>query len=186
MEHILNFCSIALHQGRFTWRHNSVLNHLTSTILLHKPQDLEVYADIPGSDLNGSTIPPDILPRTSRPDLVLIRRKEKQIFVLELTCSFERNIDSANARKKEKYTQLKSDIEDQGYTCYLVPFEIGSRGYISKRNKLDLTTVFHATNLKFNTAKCMKDLSKIALLSSFSIFHAYTQPTWQDPPLLKP
>ena len=109
-----------------------------------------------------------------------------KIFVLELTCSFERNIDSANARKKERYTQLKSDIEDQGYTCYLVPFEIGSRGYISKRNKLDLTTVFHATKLKFNTAKCMKDLSKIALLSSFSIFHAYTQPSWQDPPLLKP
>ena len=27
LEHILNWCPIALNEGRFTWRHNSVLNH---------------------------------------------------------------------------------------------------------------------------------------------------------------
>ena len=61
LEHILNFCSVSLNQGRFTWRHNNVLNHITNTILQNKPSNLEIYSDISGLDINGGTIPPDIL-----------------------------------------------------------------------------------------------------------------------------
>ena len=137
-------------------------------------------------DQNGSTIPPDILLTTSRPDLVILNREDKKIFLLELTCSFESNVDSANITKTLKYTQIKQDIEDKGYTCILLPFEIGSRGYVSKRNKVALMTVFTATKMKTNAAKCITQLSKISLASSFSIFHAFIQPSWRDPPLLKP
>ena len=100
LEHILNFCPISLTQGRLTWRHNSVLNHLTKAIIKDKPYNIEVLADIPGFDMNGSTIPPDILVTTLRPDLVLINRTEKEIYLLELTCSFEQNAAAANARKQ--------------------------------------------------------------------------------------
>ena len=55
--------------------------------------------DIPGLDINGSTIPPDVLVTLSRPDLVLLNRNEKLIFLLELTCSFETNVLAAHARK---------------------------------------------------------------------------------------
>ena len=74
--------SVSLTQGRFTWRHNSVLNHIASTIQEHKPSNLEVFCDIAGQDINGGTIPPDILVTQSRPDLVLLNRTDKTICLL--------------------------------------------------------------------------------------------------------
>ena len=176
LEHILNFCPISLVQGRFTWRHNSVLNHLTRSILQDKPDNLEIYADIPGLDLNGSTIPPDILVSQQRPDLVIIDRTKKKIFLLELTCSLEQNCESAHAGKYKRYTQLKLDLEDRDYTCILVPFEIGSRGHVRKRTRIDLINVFVMNKLKPNVYKLIKQVSRISLCCSFSIFHAFTQP----------
>ena len=185
LEHILNFCSVSLNQGRFTWRHNSVLNHLTTTIIENKPENLEIYSDISGLDINGGTIPPDVLVTTSRPDLVLLNRSERKIYLMELTCSFERNIEAANLRKTIRYTTLKSDIEQQGYTCILVPFEVGSRGYVTKSNRANIVNIFATNKIAANAFKCIKQLSKLSLLCSYSIFHAYTQPTWRDPPFLK-
>ena len=127
LEYILNFCPISLPQGRYTWRHDSVLNHLTKSILQDKPEHLQIYCDLPGFYLNGSTIPADILVTTARPDIVILNRLEKKIFLLELTCSFEQNSAAANAIKTAKYTALKLDLEERGYYCMLVPFEIGSR-----------------------------------------------------------
>ena len=186
LEHILNFCSISLNQGRFTWRHNSVLNHITKTMIDNKPENLEIFADICGLSFNGGTIPPDVVSTQLKPDLVLLNRQEKKIFVMELTCSFERNITAANLRKTTKYTNLKSDLEDQGYSCTLVPFEIGSRGYVTTSNRRSIVNIFAATKIKTNALKCIKELSKISLLCSYSIFNAYTQPSWRDPPYLTP
>ena len=186
LEHILNFCSISLNQGRFTWRHNTVLNHITSTILQNKPDNLEVYSDISGLDTNGGTIPPDVLVTQSRPDLVLLDRNAKTIYLMELTCSFEKNFEAANLRKTIRYTPLKSDLEDKGYKCILAPFEIGSRGHVSKSNRASIVNIFANAKITANPFHCIKNLSKLSLLSSYTIFHAYTQPTWRDPPFLTP
>ena len=118
--------------------------------------------------------------------LALLVLDKKKISVLELTCSFESNIMSANARKSLKYTQLKLDLEEAGYTCSLLPFEVGSRGYVSKANRANLINTFVTNSIKANALKCIKQLSKLSLLCSFSVFHAYTQPIWRDPPFLKP
>ena len=184
LEHILNFCSVSLTQGRFTWRHNSVLNCISNTVQQHKPSNIEVFCDIAGQDINGGTIPPDILVTQSRPDLVLLNRADKTICLLELTCSFERNAEAAYLRKSIRYTSLKNDLEDIGYKCFLVPFEVGSRGHIKKSTKSNLFSIFTTTKISANLNKCLKNMSKISLLASFTIFHAYTQPTWRDPPFL--
>ena len=184
LEHILNFCSVSLTQGRFTWRHNSVLNYMSNTIQQNKPSNVEVFCDITGQDINGGTIPPDILVTQSRPDLVLLNRTDKIICLLELTCSFERNAEAAYLRKSIRYTTLKNDLEDIGYKCFLVPFEFGSRGHIKKSTKSNLFSIFTTMKIETNLNKCLKSMSKISLLASFTIFHAYTQPTWRDPPLL--
>ena len=186
LEHILNFCPVALTQKRFNFRHDSVLNHLASVMIAGKPDGLEIYADIPGLDLNGSTIPPDIVVTLSRPDLVLINRIEKSVYVLELTCSFERNIEAAHQRKTTKYTSLQTDIEISGYKCFMVPFEIGSRGHVTTNNKENIIHAFVYNKINSNALKCMKQLSRISLLCSFCIFHAYKQPTWSSPPFLSP
>ena len=86
--HILNYCKISLDQGRFDWRHDSVLKLLVSAVVEGKPPNLDMFADLQGYKINGGTIPADILCTLERPDLVLVERKTKTIFLLELTCSF--------------------------------------------------------------------------------------------------
>ena len=186
LKHILNWCPKALKEGRFTWRHNSVLSHFITTLKKSAPEDLEVFADLPNFWLNGGTIPPDILPTGLRPDLVLINRKERKIELLELTCSFETSIERANICKTKCYNDLKSDLLKEGWKTTLVPFEIGSRGLVNKRNRESLIAVMKRNRIKLRHTQLFKDLSKISLLCSYSLFQAHCVPSWQDPPSCTP
>jgi hypothetical protein len=186
LQHILNWCQIALDQGRFTWRHNSVLSHLIKELLKTKPENLLIYADLPGYDFNGGTIPPDILTTTSRPDIVFVERETKEIKLFELTCSFENNIDSANTTKFDKYNDLKNDLIKAGWKTELVPFEVGSRGYISKRNIGSISKMARIAHIKKRHKKLITEISQVSLLCSFTVFQSLSQPTWQEPPYLHP
>ena len=184
----MNGCSVALQQGRTTWRHNSILNHITAAMVQNQPDNLEIYSDLPDYSINGSTIPQDILTVSgsgSKPDLVIINRRDRKIVIMELTSPLEGNIEAAYQRKMTKYTPLKIDLEEKGYSVSLVPFEIGSRGYVSQRNRENLINIFVAYKINYNAIKLCKELSKISLLCSFAIFHAYQSPSWIDPPLLQ-
>ena len=150
LEHIINFCYLALNQGRYTWRHDSVLNHIYSTIMEHKPENLKIFVDLLDLNFNGSTIPPYIFTITQKPDIVNLNRAEKKVFLLKLTCSLEQNSNKVNTYKPIKYTPLKSDLEDQCLNVSLVPFGIGSRGHISNDNKMRPITVFVKNGLKQN------------------------------------
>ena len=73
--HILNGCPEALNQGRFSWRHDSVLNNLVLQVLSEIDCSTRMFADLPGrraSDSPPATIPVDMSTTSSRPDLVLI------------------------------------------------------------------------------------------------------------------
>ena len=87
--------------------HNSVLNHHNSRY----PEQSGINSDISIFDIDGGIIPPDVLVTTSRPDLVLFNRSERNIYLMELIFSFVHNIEEANLRKTIRYTSLKSDIE---------------------------------------------------------------------------
>ena len=63
-----------------------------------------------------------------RADLVLINRNQKEIELLELTCSFEKNIETAHIRKAKKYNDLKVDLESVGWLVQIIFFEVGYRG----------------------------------------------------------
>ena len=141
-----------------------------------KPDSLDLYSDIVGYKINGGTIPGDILCTLERPDLVLVERKERKITLLELTCSFESNIEAANLRKNRKYQDLKEDLEARNYSVTLLPFEIGSRGHVTKRNRIALSTIFKTNHIKVKTGKLFKDMSKVAMLCSFSISPPYLSP----------
>ena len=57
LAHIINFCPVALTQGRITWRHDSVLNYMYSEIRKKAPESVEVYSDLPGKMVNNTVIP---------------------------------------------------------------------------------------------------------------------------------
>ena len=78
LAHISNMCTVALNQGRFTWRHNSVLLHLTTHIKSLATNSTEVFADLPGFQVNGTTLPADVIVSAgegSKPDHVILNRE---------------------------------------------------------------------------------------------------------------
>ena len=76
-----------------------------------------------------------MLQTSQRPDIDLLNREDKSIILMELIVSFEKNIESAHLKKTSRYRDLPSDLRNKGWQADCVVFEIGSRGYISKRNK---------------------------------------------------
>ena len=179
-----------MNQGRYTWRHDSILNFLYGEIKSVAPSDVEIYSDLAGHMVNNSVIPQDILVSNgfgSKPDLVVISRSNKRIALFELTCPLERNIHTANTYKRDKYSGMQGDLEDKGWKVHLVPYEVSSRGQILKSTKSSIITTLKHFKIKIKAEQLMfKQLSKIALLSTFSIFHAYQTKEWVSPPLLKP
>ena len=82
--HCLNGCSVMLHQGRYTWRHDNILKYIHDSIDQRK---CKVYCDIEGSQSeNGGTIPSNLAVTSLKPDLVIVDKSTVNIF--ELTDPF--------------------------------------------------------------------------------------------------
>jgi hypothetical protein len=68
-------CKHTLDQGRLTWRHDSVLNHIAGCLksaLVGKSR-VELYCDLDGLQApGGGSIPADIMVQAQRLDLVII------------------------------------------------------------------------------------------------------------------
>lgn len=172
--HVLNNCSISLNQGRYTWRHDSILSHIVLTISkLISSTKFTIFADIPGYKTNGGTIPANILPTPLKPDIIIINNSEKSLHIFELTVPFDTNVNAAHERKMSKYLTLQSDILQNGYKCFLNCFEIGARGLVTRENMDRMKQTFKFIGQK-NPKPMIKELSKISLISSYSIWNALT------------
>ena len=84
--HVISCCKAYLDEGRFTWRHNSVLNFIASSLV--SAEQSKLYVDLPGF-ITPSVITGDQL----RPEL-LLAIENKVLYVLELTVGFETNLNS--------------------------------------------------------------------------------------------
>jgi hypothetical protein len=65
-----------------------------------------------------------------RPDIVIFSNEKKIIILLELTVSWEENIEAANERKRGKYEALVNTCREQGWNATCEPIEVGARGFI--------------------------------------------------------
>ena len=189
MAHILNGCSVALEQGRYTWRHDCVLSTSTSILRSYLSTETTIYADLPNqraTEHPPSTIPPSILVTPLKPGLVLLY-KDKQATVIELTCPMntKSNLVAARSRKqnKEVYGILFSDMANQGWTVDYETLEIGSLGHYQKEMRpllssaLDLPKGPHGT---FWTAALKLPFPVLI----YQIFLARNSPSWSTPSLL--
>ena len=185
LGHILNNCPRML--DRYEWRHNGVLAYLYKEVMDAKSPGITIHVDIEGAKVNGGTLPPEIMVTTQRPDIVIINTNTTPATVLlvELTCPFTRNIEAANARKRLRYEFLAADIEQAGYKCSNLPFEIGSRGHVTQSNRNTLVHICHVTGIR-KPQQVMKNCSKIVLLGSYSIFNARHSNDWSGTAYLKP
>ena len=185
LGHILNSCPKML--DRYEWRHNGVLAYLYEVMVDSKPPGITIYADIDGAKVNGGTVPPDIVVTTQRPDMVIVNKNTtpSTVFLVELTCPFTRNIAAANTRKRARYEFLSSDIQEAGFRCLNLPFEIGSRGHVTLSNRNTLSQICHVAGVK-KTQQVIRNCSKLVLLASYSIFNARSSQDWTGQEYLKP
>ena len=178
--HVLNNCSVSLNQGRYTWRHNSILKHTLSALkgfIESTNNDLLLFSDISGFTTTGGTLPVNVIVSKLKPDMVIHNKQDNSIHLVELTVPFEANIQKAHDRKAQKYRDLVCDISDNGFTCDLTCFEVGSRGLITPENVRNIDKIF--TLVKAKPSKSFrKELSKLALLTSYTIWNARQEPAW--------
>jgi hypothetical protein len=90
--HVLVHCKHTLDQGRLTWWHNSVLNHIVGclkTALVGK-STVELYCGLDGLQApGGGSIPADVMVQAHRPNLVIIDQLvhgRHRIALGKLTC----------------------------------------------------------------------------------------------------
>ena len=129
--------------------------------------------------------PPHILVTNLRPDIVIVNEARREIIVFELTCPWDGNIERSHAYKEEKYAPLIADLS-RNFTTYQFSIEISVRGQVSSDNKKRLKAfVYRAcVDAKPVFKLIVQVCSKMSLLSSFSIFTARNEPSWENPTLL--
>ena len=103
--HILAGYKSYLEDGRYTWRHDSALHFIESTLQCIKSSTM--YADLPVF-LSPCIVTGDHL----RPDM-FISIGSATIYIIELTVKFETNINLNAERKKDKYMQLTCDLSSR-------------------------------------------------------------------------
>ena len=133
--HVLSNCNVALGQGRYTWRHDSILSSIIDCIAGDLNNGFTLYSDLQGHHApHGGVIPPDILVTNLRPDLFLVNESDRVILLLELTCPFYTNIERSHNYKEEKYAPLVADLSRK-FKVFQFSIEVSVRGQISKGNR---------------------------------------------------
>ena len=147
---------------------------------------MQLFSDLPGFLApNGGSIPSHVLVTNLRPDIFIFNESKHEAVTFELTCPWDGNIGRSHAYKEEKYSPLVADLS-HSYKTYLFSVEVSVCGQVKAENKKRLKAfVYRVCEEPKSVFKpIVMTLSKIALLSSFSIFTARNEPSWSDPPLL--
>ncbi|CAB4041462.1 Hypothetical predicted protein [Paramuricea clavata] len=174
--HIISGCKTYLNEGRYTWRHDSVLNPIASS-LLDVGTRSKMYVDLPGF-ISPSVITGDEL----RPDL-LLTIENKTLYILELTVGFETNLKTNSDRKHEKYLTLITDQENIYDEVKFVNVSISSLGVFGESTNI-LFDMLH--DLKYDE-QCIKYVKKkiiaTCIRTSYYIFCRRNK-DWNNPELL--
>ena len=183
--HVLNACQNALEDGRFTWRHNNLLHYLTGLIEkgVGSSEDVRISVDLADSRYQKkgiSTIPIECGATNLCPDICVFREQLKEILIFELSVPFETNVEKMHEYKSRKYCPLVNDIEENGFTVSLIPLEVGSRGrFISAENNTRLRKFLKTVGNPTSFKNARNALSKLAIISSFTIYSAKNDPKWE-------
>jgi hypothetical protein len=186
--HVLNYCQVYLDQGRFTWRHNNILDYIRKCIidgLDSKGFKHSTQADLDTNNPRFTTVPVECAVTNLKPDICVLLPDNNKLFIIELSVPLEPNITKMHNYKINKYSSLVTDITANGYDVTLLALEVGSRGYISCDNNETLQFIHKSSSVQIPYKAFKSQISKLSLISSFVIFHAKSQPQWESPPLLK-
>ena len=120
LRHVVATCRAHLSEGRFTWRHVSVLNFLASSH--QRLNHCTFYVDLP-QHVSPSLVTGDDL----RPDM-LISTPSNTLYVLQFSVGFEPNLDNIANRKFTKHRYLLYDLTSKYRHVKFVNLSISSLG----------------------------------------------------------
>ncbi len=174
--HVVAGCKTYLDEGRFTWRHDSVLNFLAS--ILTKVQNSRLFVDLPGF-INPSVLSGDSL----RPDILLVI-ENKCLYILELTVGYKSNLQINTNRKRQKYLDLIKEQQTCFPTVKFINLSLSTLGVFSRSSVEDLDEMLRS--LKFDTQYnkyTKKKIVNICIRTSYYIFCRRNK-EWNSPELL--
>ena len=159
--HVIAGCKEYLDQGRYTWRHNSVLSFIARTLSSLKNVSLCV-------DLDGWESSCVITGMEIRPDLLVV--KGATLYIMELTVGFEVNIEKNAARNEAKYEELSHRLNDEYDEVNFVNLSMGSIGVFGKSCNSFLTMMSSIGIGEKTSTYIIKTAANIALRCSYYIF----------------
>ena len=175
LQHVVSSCKSYLENGRYTWRHNSVLLHIANSF--SSLQRCRLFVDLP-SFPSPSLITGDSL----RPDLPLISH-DNTLYILELTVGFQTNIEVNNKRKAMKYDPLIQDLRSQYRISTFINLSMSALG-IHEASSDTILTMMNDLGIEKSVQKSLiKKIMNIAMRSTYYIFCRRNK-TWTDPALL--
>ena len=113
------------------------------------------------------------LPKTNtsrRPDLILEDKKSKKIWICDMACPQQQNIEAKRLEKLTKYTQLAYELRERrpGHKITVIPLIIGALGGGMKSAMVELSNVLNKNELAKQVAR---EMQKTLLMDSESTIH---------------
>ena len=173
--YVVSGCKSYLEEGRYTWRHNSALHFVAST--LQSVRYSSLYADLPGF-LSPCIITGDQL----RPDMLLSIGKST-LYMIELTVGFETNLNSNAERKHEKYHRLTRDLSSDFHNIKFINLSLSALGIFGKSCEPFIDMCKELEFDKHHIDVIVRKLSTIIIRSTYYIFCMRNKP-WTNPDLL--
>ena len=104
--HCLNICKVSLDTGRWTWRHNNIVNFVVNSWDTTK---YTIHSDIAGNEAaGGGTVPPEVCVTNLMPDITIWDKAQNKFHMFELTCPLNRNIETSHLERKRKSMHISS------------------------------------------------------------------------------
>ena len=125
----MSACKVHLEEGRYTWRHNSILKAI-GDYLASARKDINLFCDIDGYK-SLSIITGDQL----RPDMVITDASSDSIFVVELTVGFETRIRDNAVRKSNHYKDLCNQLKNHYSYVKFINLSMRAIGVLGKSSR---------------------------------------------------
>ena len=125
LEHFFNNCPKAPELHQYSKRHDEVVVIIGNFIRSHLPPNFTITIDLTSETYSFSN---HITPTNLCPDIVWWSDVKKEVWLVELTISFESQVAVSRARKHDKYQDLVEALRGAGYRATLITLEVGSRG----------------------------------------------------------
>jgi len=103
------------------------------------------------------------------PDLRIESKKEKEIWIVDMSCPSDGNVKGRENEKKRNYADLVLDLRMQrpGWKIKVLPLVVGVTGGIMELPK-QLHTIFKSENI---TKRCTGEMQKVTVQGSQQMIH---------------